>query len=100
MTTVLIALPPHLRTLAGVGSEVRVDVPAAPTIADALDTLEAAFPMLRGTIRDHASGQRRAFLRYFASGDDLSHEPASAPLPQPVAQGAEAFRVIAAIAGG
>lgn len=100
MTTVLIALPPHLRTLAGVGSEVRVDVAGTPTIARVLDALEAAYPMLRGTIRDQASRERRAFLRYFACGYDLSHAPMTTPLPQPVAGGSEAFCVVAAIAGG
>ena len=100
MTTVRITLPAHLRTLARVGSEVRVDVPDAPTINDVLDALESAYPALRGTIRDHGSTKRRAFIRYFACGRDLSHEPIDQPLSDPVAQGAAVFCVIGAIAGG
>lgn len=100
MTTVRIALPAHLRTLADVGSEVSVDAPDTPTIDDVLDALESAYPMLRGTIRDQATAQRRAFMRYFACGRDLSHEPTDTPLPDPVVQGADVFRVIGAIAGG
>jgi hypothetical protein len=100
VTAVRVALPAHLRTLAGTGSEVQVEVTGTPTIARVLDALESAHPMLRGTIRDRASGQRRAFMRYFACGHDLSHHPASTPLPQPVADGTEAFCVVAAIAGG
>ncbi|HSK94993.1 MAG TPA: MoaD/ThiS family protein [Euzebyales bacterium] len=100
MTTVRIALPAHLRTLAGVGSEVRVDVSGTPTIEHALDALESAYPMLRGTIRDHRSHDRRAFMRYFACGHDLSQAPVSTPLPGPVADGTEPFCVVAAIAGG
>ena len=100
MTTIRVALPAHLRTLAGTGGEVRVEVAGIPTIRRVLDALEAAYPMLRGTIRDRATGQRRAFIRYFACGYDLSHEPATVPLPPPVTQGTEAFCVVAAIAGG
>jgi hypothetical protein len=98
--TVRIELPAHLRTLARVGSEVRVDVPDAPTIADVLDALEAAYPALRGTIRDQASAARRPFMRFFACGHDLSHEPVDGPLPDPVVRGAEVFCVVGAIAGG
>ena len=100
MSAVRIALPAHLRTLAGVGAEVRVAVPAAPTIADALDALEAAHPALAGTIRDHATGARRAHLRYMADGADLTHAPADARLPDAVARGEEPFRIVGAISGG
>ena len=100
MTTVRIALPSHLRTLARVGSEVRVEVPDTPTIKDVLDALESAYPALRGTIRDRASAERRPFMRYFACGHDLSHEAMDEPLPDPVVHGADVFYVIGAIAGG
>jgi sulfur-carrier protein len=100
VTTVRVELPAHLRTLARVGSEVRVDVPDAPTIADVLDALESAYPALRGTIRDPASAARRPFMRFFACGRDLSHEPMQEPLPDSVARGADVLCVIGAIAGG
>jgi sulfur-carrier protein len=98
--TVRIALPAHLRTLARVGPEVRVEVPDTPTIKDALDALESAHPALRGTIRDRASAERRPFMRYFACGRDLSHDPMDERLPDSVAHGADVFSVIGAIAGG
>jgi hypothetical protein len=100
VTSVRVALSSHLRALAGVGTEVRVAVPDAPTIADVLDALEAAHPSLSGTIRDRSTGERRPFMRYVACGEDLSHTPASRPLPDAVARGSEALRVIGAIAGG
>jgi len=100
VTSVRVALPPHLRTLARAEAEVLVEVPDAPTIADVLDALEHAYPALRGTIRDQATGTRRAFMRYHACGRDLSHDPVDAPLPDGVVRGADAFRVIGAIAGG
>jgi len=101
VTSVRVARPSHLRMLASVGEEVRVDVVAAgPTIADVLDGLEAEHPRLVGTIRDRATGERRPFIRYVACGRDLSHEPADRPLPDAVARGAEALRIIGAIAGG
>jgi len=100
VTTVRVALPAHLRTLAGVGSEVRVEVPDAPTIDDLIEALEAAYPALHGTIRDRATARRRSFMRYFACGRDLSHEPTDQPLPDAVAGGAEVFSVVGAIAGG
>jgi molybdopterin synthase sulfur carrier subunit len=95
-----VVIPYHLRTLAGVDSEVTLAVAGQVTQRSVLDALEARFPMLRGTIRDQVTGQRRAFVRFFACAQDLSHEPADAPLPDAVASGAEPFWVIGAIAGG
>jgi sulfur-carrier protein len=95
-----VVLPPHLRTLAQVRGEVQLDVPRPVTRATVLDALEARYPMLRGTIRDHVTAQRRPFLRFFACERDLTHEPPDAPLPDAVASGAEPFLVIGAIAGG
>ena len=95
-----VALPPHLRTLAQVKGEVTLDVPGRLTRASLLDALEARYPMLRGTIRDHVTEQRRPFLRYFACARDVTHEPPDAPLPDAVASGAEPFLVVGAIAGG
>jgi hypothetical protein len=95
-----VILPHHLRNLAGVGSEVTLEVGVPVTQRSVLDALEARYPVLRGTIRDHATGQRRPFLRFFACMEDLSHESPDAPLPAEVATGDEPFRVIGAIAGG
>ena len=95
-----VALPHHLRTLAGVNGEVRVDVQDAPTPRAVLDALEAAYPVLRGTIRDHATAERRAFVRFFACGRDISHDPMDDPLPDAIASGDEPFRVVGAMAGG
>jgi len=95
-----VVLPQHLRTLANVSGEVTLDVAAPVTLRAALDALEARFPMLRGTIRDHATQQRRPFLRFFACEEDLSHESPDAPLPEPVANGKEPLLIIGAIAGG
>jgi len=95
-----IVLPPHLRTLARVGGEVELEVAGAVTQRSVLDALEAKYPMLRGTIRDHVAQKRRPFVRFFACGEDLSHEPADTPLAEPVATGAEPFLVVGAIAGG
>ena len=89
-----------MRTLAGVGSEVSIEIEGAVTQRSVLDALEARYPMLRGTIRDHGTLQRRAFLRFFACEEDLSHEPPDAPLPDAVAAGKEPFLIIGAIAGG
>lgn len=102
ISTVMIRvkLPHHLRTLAGVRSEVKVDVAGPATVRAVLDTLERDFPMLRGTIRDHVTKQRRAYLRYFAAGSDLSHESPDHPLPDKVISGDEPFIVLGAIAGG
>jgi sulfur-carrier protein len=95
-----VILPQHLRTLAHVGAEVQLEVAAPVTQRSVLDALEARYPMLRGAIREHGTLQRRAFLRYFACEEDLSHESPDAPLPEAVAQGKEPFIVIGAIAGG
>ncbi|HZT82434.1 MAG TPA: MoaD/ThiS family protein [Gemmataceae bacterium] len=95
-----VIIPYHLRMLAQVGAEVQLEVAGPVTQRSVLDALEACYPMLRGTIRDHVTGQRRPMLRFFACEEDLSHEPPDAPLPAAVASGAEPFFVIAAIAGG
>ena len=95
-----VILPQHLRTLAHVGSEVQLEVDDQPTLRSVLDTLEARYPMLRGTIRDHGTQQRRPFLRFFACEEDLSHEPPDAPLPEAVASGKEPLVILGAIAGG
>jgi len=95
-----VVLPPHLRTLAGVGREVRLEVDGPVTQRSVLDTLEACYPMLRGTIRDHVTHKRRALLRFFACEEDLSHDPPGTPLPGKVASGAEPFVILGAIADG
>jgi sulfur-carrier protein len=95
-----VELPAHLRNLARVDGEVHLDVPARVTQRTVLDALEARYPMLRGTIRDHVTQQRRAFVRFYACEEDLSHEPADAALPDAVATGAEPFLVVGAMAGG
>jgi hypothetical protein len=95
-----VALPYHLRTLAKVDDEVQLEVDGQVTLGSVLDALEARYPMLRGTIRDHVTGQRRPFLRFFACGEDLSHEAPDGPLPDAIATGAEPLLVIGAIAGG
>jgi molybdopterin synthase sulfur carrier subunit len=95
-----VVLPAHLRTLAGVRGEVKLEVEGAVTQRSVLDALEASYPMLRGTIRDQVTKQRRAFLRLFACEEDLSHESPDAPLPEAVAAGREPFLVVAAVAGG
>lgn len=95
-----VILPAHLRRLARVDGEVRLDVSGQATTAAVLDALEAAYPMLRGTIRDQTSGRRRAFMRYFACEEDLSHEPPDAPLPSAVVAGSEPFLIVGAMAGG
>ena len=95
-----VVLPHHLRTLAKVGDEVQLE-PATPvTLGSALDALEARYPVLRGTIRDHQTHKRRAFVRFFACEQDISHEPPDAPLPPAVASGTEPFFVVGAMAGG
>ena len=95
-----VRLPVHLRTLARVPGEVKLDVPGPATQRSVLDALEAHYPVLRGTLRDHGTHQRRAFVRFFACGEDLSHEPPDAPLPEAVAAGIEPFVVLGALAGG
>lgn len=95
-----VELPQHLRTLAKVGREVQLEVPGAVTLRSVLDALEARYPMLQGTIRDHGTSQRRPFLRFFACEQDFSHEPPDTPLPEAVASGKEPLLVIGAIAGG
>jgi molybdopterin synthase sulfur carrier subunit len=94
-----VVLPQHLRTLAGVDGEVSLDV-QQPTQQSVLDELEAKYPVLRGTIRDHGTAKRRDFIRFFACGQDITLEPADEPLPEQVASGTEVFRVVAAMAGG
>jgi len=95
-----VELPQHLRTLAKVGREVQLEIEGPVTQRAVLDALEARYPMLCGTIRDHVTQQRRAFLRFFACEQDLSHDPPDTPLPEPVASGREPFLIIGAIAGG
>jgi predicted phage tail protein len=95
-----VELPAHLRTLARVGREVALQVEGPVTQRSILDALEAQYPMLRGTIRDHGTQQRRPFVRFFACEEDLSHEPADALLPDAVARGTEPFLIVGAIAGG
>jgi hypothetical protein len=97
---IVVVLPSHLRTLAGVKTDVELDVPPPVTQCSVLDALEARYPALRGTIRDHVTKQRRPFIRFFACSEDLSHESPDAPLPEAVASGAEPFLVVGAIAGG
>ena len=97
---VRLILPAHLRTLAGVGSEVPVEVAGAVTQRSILDALEARYPVLRGTIRDHVTMKRRPFIRFFGCAEDLSHEPIDAPVPAAVAEGSEPYLIVGAIAGG
>jgi hypothetical protein len=95
-----VVMPLHLRTLAGVSGDVTLEVDGEVTRRSILDALETRYPMLRGTIREHISRERRPFLRFFACGEDVTHESPDAPLPQEVASGAEPFYIIGAIAGG
>ncbi len=95
-----VVLPAHLRTLARVAGEVTIDVEGMTTQRSILDALEARFPMLRGTIRDHVTQKRRPFIRFFACGQDLSHEAPDAPLPEAIRSGAEPFLIVGAMAGG
>jgi len=97
---ITVELPPHLRRFVGERRAVDVDVENTPTIAAVLDALEAAYPALRGTIRDHGGGARRAFIRFYAGGEDLSQESPDAPLPGPVARGEQSLMIVGAIAGG
>src|SRR6266850_7463881 len=95
-----VILPQHLRTLAHIGSEVTIEVAGQPTLRSVLDALESGYPMLRGTIRDHVTQQRRPFLRFFACEEDLSHESPDALLPEAVISGKEPLLIVGAIAGG
>ena len=95
-----VAIPQHLRTLVGIKGEVQLEIEGAITQRSVLDALEARYPMLRGTIRDHVTQQRRPFLRFFACEEDLSHESPDTPLPEAVANGREPFLIVGAIAGG
>jgi sulfur-carrier protein len=100
MKVVRVTLPAHLRALARVQQEVELPVCDGATVAAVLDALEERYPMLRGTIREHGTGRRRAYIRYFACGSDISHHPPDAPLPPAVTDGREALCVIGAISGG
>lgn len=95
-----VILPPHLRTLAHVGREMTIEIAGQVTVRSVLDALEATYPMLTGTIRDHVTQQRRPFLRFFACEEDLSHESPDAPLPEAVVSGKEPLLILGAIAGG
>jgi hypothetical protein len=95
-----VVLPPHLRTLARVEGEVQLDVEGPVTQRAVIDALETRYPMLQGTVRDHATRRRRGYVRFFACAQDLSHQPPDAPLPEAVAAGSEPFYIIGALAGG
>ncbi|PYK57969.1 MAG: hypothetical protein DME43_13225 [Verrucomicrobia bacterium] len=95
-----VVLPHHLRTLARVGNEVQVELNGSVTVRGVLDALELQYPALRGTIRDHETKKRRPLVRFFACGEDISHEPLDAPLPDAIANGTEPFFIMGAIAGG
>jgi sulfur-carrier protein len=95
-----VVLPAHLRTLARISGEVKLDVEGQPTVRAVLDALEASYPMLSGTIRDHVTQQRRPYVRFFACGQDLSHDSPDVPLPEAVTTEAEPFLVVGAVAGG
>ena len=97
---ILVVLPAHLRALAGVTGDVQLEIDGPVTRHSVLNALEARYPMLRGTIRDHFAGERRPLLRFFACGEDVTHDPADTPLPDAIASGAEPFYIIGAIAGG
>lgn len=97
---IVVVLPAHLRALAGVSGDVQLEIDGEVTRGSILDALEARYPMLRGTIRHHVGGERRPLLRFFACGEDVTHESADAPLPAAIASGTEPFYIIGAIAGG
>ena len=97
---IVVVLPAHLRSLAGVAGDVQLEVDGEVTRRSILDALEARYPMLSGTIRDHVAGERRPLVRFFACGEDVTHDSADAPLPQAIASGAEPFYILGAIAGG
>jgi len=95
-----VVLPPHLRGLAHIGGELKLEIDGKPTLRMVLDSLEASYPMLQGTIRDHVTQQRRPFLRFFACGEDVTHESPDAPLPDEIVSGKEPLLIVGAIAGG
>lgn len=95
-----VVLPTNLRRLANINREIEIEVEEPATLGTVLDALETRYPMLRGTMRDHTTKERRAFIRFFACGEDLSHEPTDAPLPEAVATGSEPLRIVGAMAGG
>ena len=95
-----VVLPPHLRTLAQVADEIHVDLNDSATVRAIIDAIEKKYPVLRGTIRDHETRKRRPLVRFFACGEDISHEPPDTPLPDPIAKGTEPFFIMGAIAGG
>jgi hypothetical protein len=97
---IVVVLPAHLRSLAGISGDVQLEIEGDVTRRSILEAIEARYPMLRGTIRDHVGGERRPLLRFFACGEDVTHESADAPLPSAIATGAEPFYIIGAIAGG
>jgi hypothetical protein len=97
---IVVVLPAHLRSLAGVTGEVKLEIDGPVTRRSVLDALETKYPMLRGTIRDHVAGERRPLVRFFACGEDVTHEPAETPLPDEIVSGKEPFYIIGAIAGG
>lgn len=97
---ITVVVPAHLRTLAGVKGDIQLEIEGEVTRRSILDALEKRYPMLRGTIRSHVSGERRPFLRFFACGEDITHDSPDDPLPKEIASGAEPFYVIGAIAGG
>ena len=97
---IVVVLPAHLRSLAGVSGDVQLEIDGPVTRHSILAAIEARYPMLRGTIRDHVGGERRPLLRFFACGEDVTHEPADSPLPEAIACGKEPFYIIGAIAGG
>jgi molybdopterin synthase sulfur carrier subunit len=100
LAMIRVVLPHHLRTLARVGDEVHVDLNGSATVRAVIDAIENKYPMLRGTIRDHETQKRRPLVRFFACGEDISHEPLDTPLPDAIAKGAEPFFIMGAIAGG
>jgi len=100
MALIRVKLPAHLQILAGVSSEIELEVEEPATQRNLLNTLESRYPMMRGTIRDHVTGQRRPYLRFFACQADLSQRPADEPLPREISEGAEPFYIIGAISGG
>ena len=95
-----VVLPHHLRTLAHVGDEIQVDLNGSPTVSAIIEAIEEKYPMLRGTLRDHETQRRRPLVRFFACGEDISHDPPDTPLPDPIAKGTEPFFIMGAIAGG